>query len=99
MLTQFYKEMQAWVDAGCPDHAIFRRNLGLCGNLSNWDFTHRTEPELYEVQRDKFLSVSLSEDYPFNLNIVEWELEQADNALYTNPKRLDWIKRHANPVL
>jgi len=97
MLTQFYKEMQAWVDAGCPDHAIFRRNLGLCGNLSNWDFVYQTE--LYEVQRDKFLSVSLSENYPFNLNKVEWEKEQADNTLFHNKQRLDWIKQHANPVL
>ena len=97
MLTQFYKEMQAWVDAGCQRHPLFIIRVGLCGNLAKWDSEHKTQ--LYEAQLTQFKSAGLNIAHPFDCNISYFERERERYLLYKNPKRLDWIKRHANSVL
>jgi hypothetical protein len=101
MLTQFYKDLLAWVDAGCPPHKAFQKRTGLCGNLIWWckdSACDKTHP-IYEMQ-NQFREAGKNLYFPFNYGHDEhYAIEYALNTLFHNKQRLDWIKRHANPVL
>ena len=107
MLTQFYKEMQAWVDAGFPTGSLSTTH-GLCTNLRIhvWETRGITPREVEDrilqlagEMRDQFVAEGLDPVYPFNGGFADFDLESISCTKYTNPKRLDWIKQHANPVL
>ena len=105
MLTQFYKDMQAWVDAGCPTGS-FSSSYGLCTNLRVHVWANRgstSEVELHDrilqlagEMRDQFSAAGLDPVYPFNEGFADFDLESISCTKYTNPKRLDWIKRHVS---
>ena len=109
MLTQFYKEMQAWVDAGLPKVSFFSKSFGLCTNLRCFcwkQFEPSISPDKHqecadkhqecaEALRKQFLDEHLDTDYPFNVSASEFVCETEQDTKYTNPKRLEWIKRHA----
>ena len=103
MLTQFYNEMQAWVDAGCPAGSI-STSYGLCTNLRVYVWATRgiTPKEvddrilqLLEELQKQFVAEGLDLTYPFNEGFVDFDIETNSCTKYQNPKRLDWIKRHA----
>ena len=99
MLTQFYKDMQTWVDAGCPPHNVFTRREGLCDNLVQW--LHQQEKlnlSLFTQLRNQFREAGKNIYFPFNEN-TSYCVEAEAGLCYTNKQRLDWIKHHANPVL
>lgn len=81
-LKQFYREMQAWIDAGCPEHEAFHTDYGLCFNLELWShFDHDLNAEL----RD-----SIGTEYPFNNDSGEDYFSEIHH--YKNPARLAWVK-------
>ncbi len=99
MLTQFYKEMQAWVDAGCPPHKAFQKRTGLCDNLVRWcNQQEKSNQSLFTQMRNQFREAGKNLYFPFNEN-TSYTVEAEAGLCYTNKQRLDWIKRHANPVL
>ncbi len=99
MLTQFYKEMQAWVDAGCPRHSVFTSREGLCDNLVRWcNQQEKSNQSLFTQMRNQFREAGKNLYFPLNENTSS-TVEAEAGLCYTNKQRLDWIKRHANPVL
>ncbi len=108
MLTQFYKEMQAWVDAGFPTGSL-STSYGLCTNLRVYVWANRRDLTPREVDdrilqllgemQDQFRAAGLDPVYPFNVDFADSDVESISSTKYTNPKRLDWIKRHATTYL
>jgi len=107
MLTQFYKDMQAWVDAGCPAGRL-STSYGLCNNLRVYVWVNRHDLTSKEVDdrilqlagemQKQFVTEGLDPVYPFNVDFADFAdsyVESISGTKYTNPKRLDWIKRHA----
>lgn len=103
MLTQFYKDMQAWVDAGCPTGSL-SPSYGLCTNLRVYVWADRgltpreVDDRILQLageMRDQFSAADLDPVYPFNEGFADSDIESISCTKYTNPKRLDWIKHHA----
>ena len=88
---QFYRDIQKWIKEGCPEHRIFLPTIGICSNYADWCiFYNRTKYNM----GDQFIKKGYhSAAYPFNSTLTDFLGEQNK---YTNPKRLNWIKFHAN---
>jgi len=104
MLTQFYKDMQAWVAAGCPPHKAFQKRTGLCDNLVQW--LHQQEKldvSLFTQMRNQFREAGKNIYFPFNDTSfnenTSYRVEAEAGLCYTNKQRLDWIKHHATTRL
>lgn len=95
-LQAFYREVQAWVDEGCPDRVDLMSVVGLCGNLSNWlakqGLPNDAIDLIYQEQSRLFEAAGLAPDYPFNEDDCDYDLEINK---YRQPARLAWIKEHA----
>lgn len=89
-LKQFYREIQAWIDAGCPEHDVFYKDDGICIQLELWPSYHE---DLSSKMKQSFRMSGLDEVYPFNEGSPEDYLAEED--YYKNPARLAWIKEHA----
>lgn len=88
-LKQFYRQMQAWIDDGCPEHEVFSRRCGLCVNLASWAWGDDFNFDL----KNQFDEAGLHRRHPFNGGNPEQYLNELDR--YKNPARLAWIKEHA----
>ena len=95
MLKAYLQSVQAWIDAGCPDGAPFWRNEGLCGNCYYFAKSPPASYELRQLLRREFKLSGLHYSVPFNLSYAHFLGEVSQKTVYTNPQRLDWIKRHA----
>lgn len=98
-IAQFYREIQAWIDAGCPRHAVFSKSLGLCASVYNWaakQFSHIVKNNICDELDIQFIDAGLEDFFPFNN--CDFYHEAAYEALYNNPARLAWIKAHAIPA-
>lgn len=98
-LKQFYTELQAWIDAGFPEHAHFHPNMGLCSNLNDWiefnqyddDIFHALNTELTQ----QFIAAGLNNVFPFNPISVHGKTTYTIGFKYDNEARLTWVKEHA----
>lgn len=103
MLTNFYRDLQAWIDAGCPEPNphFFRKRRGLCANLDAWcEKQHDLSYEQWRVLdlelTSSFQEAGLDICYPFNEGSrMQFREEAYDLAMYENPKRLEWVRNHA----
>ncbi len=100
-LKRFYREFQAWLDAGRPKHPDFRSYVGLCSNLRAWadtNFTHKRYQLLIDEQTALF-DEAFGDDHdgtPFDhLGFKYCHENGMYGHKYANPKRLAWIKEHA----
>lgn len=95
-LKQFYKDIQAWINEGCPKNNSFKfyYTKGLCSNLKMWqvDSGYNNLDNLHSFLEDQFISAGLPSDYPFDLCAGTYANEINK---YTNPKRLQWILEHS----
>lgn len=89
-LRQFCIELNAWIEAGCPDHKVFHRNDGICWNFAQWIGTKIGE---YIIPSSTPITKYFGKTYPFGTQ-DDFETEQANLTLYQNPARLAWIKEH-----
>lgn len=98
-IAQFYREIQEWIDSGCPEYRPFLNHVGLCDSLESWCI--RTFPErLVDLELEltnQFAESALDDDYPFNATRSYWE-ETTKKTVYKNHARLAWIKAHAIPA-
>jgi len=95
-LKQFYREIWAWVQDGCPEHAAFHPKRALCGALAFWGGMNGPHHiGLYDEQRNMLDSLGCWTVCPFNRDIKDWEDERARGEFYQNPKRLAFIEEHA----
>lgn len=103
-LTTFYRDLQAWINEGCPvenDHH-FRKDRGLCANLDKWcmfdyEMSHEHSLALDKELEEQFIEAGLNAYYPFNKANRIFFKEECDNwTMFENPERLAWIKNHCN---
>ncbi|MFP1727999.1 hypothetical protein [Lonsdalea quercina] len=101
-LKQFYRDLQAWVDAGMPESREFSPDIATCPALLRWARLklESTMPGvqglLLDENEDLFISLDLDAYYPFNDGIrAEWWAEKATGTFYKNPERLAFIKEMA----
>lgn len=101
LLTQFYRELQAWIDAGTPHDGPFSIFSGICNNL--WMFArlhsdtisdNRAEELELELQ-EQFALAGLATDYPFNIDGDDYSCEADNRSRWKNPDRLEWVLKHA----
>lgn len=89
-LTQFYRELYQWIQAGCPKNNKYGwdAKVGICTNSLRVSYTLRKE--VGEQFQEAFPE---NPTYPFNKAEDQYWLEQNK---YTNPARLEWIIKHCN---
>lgn len=91
-LQQFYNDYDAWLDAGAPEGQPFSRIQGLCRNLWDWSgYDNRLQAEM----RVHLKKVGLNPAYPFGGDDV-YDDESLNATMHLNPKRIQWVKDHAN---
>ncbi len=97
-LKQFYQDVAAWVEDGCPSHDVFQLDCGLCSQLEMWSENqcHAKEltDQLWDEQAAMFQSAGLDKNFPFDTE-ESYNHAYYANAMYDNPERLNWIKEHA----
>lgn len=91
---QFYRDIQKWINGGMKGHQIFQKDIGLCFTYRYW--SRYTGNKLHDI-RDDFKTAGLYQVSPFNENILDYNKERLAYSIYMNPRRLAWIKEHANP--
>lgn len=99
LLTQFYRELQAWIDAGTPHERPFSVYPGICVNL--WEFarlnkiTYKRAEELEGELQDQFERAGLDKSFPFNFGDDDYRYESDNGSRWKNSDRLEWIRKHA----
>lgn len=91
---QFYREIQKWISEGMKDHPIFRKDFGLCSTYRFWGY--HTDNKIHDI-RDDFKTAKLHFNLPFNKTMQDYDKERTSDSIYMNPRRIAWIKEHANP--
>ena len=98
-LTQFYKTLLGWLDNPSEKYP-FSHRVGLCTNLSLYcemlELSPQQEGQAKRQLEAQFELAGLDIRTPFNNAANPYS---GESNKYANPKRLDWIKRHANSVL
>lgn len=98
-LVDFYTDVLRAIDN--PDeHTWFGKHVGLCSQIYRWADTHNISvivgDQLYQRQLRLFKDAGLNHFFPFNNgNAAAYAYEGNLNSHYTNPARLDWVKRGA----
>lgn len=103
-LTEFYQAYKKWLEEGAPAERPFFRYWGLCSNFTAWahDYGAMNRQTIFTVGREltqQFADAGLDIFMPFNAmkggdNYTE---EAASHQTHLNPKRIQWVKEHANP--
>ena len=99
VMKSFYINMQTWIDAGCPEHPVFKKDKALCLNLYNYTtelganqhMRHTITGELIA----QFRAAKLNDGFPFNNPVFTYISEQDRGDFYQNKNRLAWVKSHA----
>ena len=96
ILKQFFKDIDQWVEAGFPEHESFSTDYGICKNLLDYlrdcPVCSSTQIKLITDVLDILMGNS---SLPFNIDYFDYKWEQHTNTLYTNPKRLAFIKKYS----
>lgn len=91
-LRSFYQEVLKWIDMGCPGSRPFSKNRGLCSTLTE------VYPDLFEEQQLLLRKEHGCSGFPFNQESEgdrDFTLEHIYGEMYTNPKRLAFIRKYA----
>lgn len=106
-LKEYLTTMLAWANAGIPYHigALFnpRPCWGLCDNLTRWcqargqGYENSSGQHLRDELEVLFVTtgvaVSTDDEFPFNGDHISYMYEYQHNTVYTNPKRLAWLRQ------
>ena len=91
---QFYREIQKWISEGMKDHPIFHKDVGICSAYHLWG--HLNNNKIHDINAD-FETAGLDSVFPFNETLRDYMKELKTDSTYMNPRRIAWIKEHANP--
>ena len=106
ILKQFYKDLQAWIDAGFPVHRSFKIDRAVCSQLRAYTkdagyYDYICGVTCGELKRE-FREAGLDTGYPFNPVSEEennkgltFDKEWTDETFYFNEARLNWIWEHS----
>ena len=106
VLAAFYKDIQDWLNEGCPDHTIFNPARALCSTLlrymSGTEILLRVRDIASTLMKKGFRDAGLNTVYPFNPVAKNepdlgksFDEELACETFYFNEARLNWIKGHS----
>ena len=106
ILKQFYKDLQAWINAGFPVHRSFKIERAVCSQLIAYTkdaghYGYIRDVTCEELKRE-FREAGLDTIYPFN-PVAEnehdlgksFDEEFACETFYFNEARLNWINEHS----
>lgn len=101
LLTQFYKDWLAWLDAGAdPKDQTFKRYSGLCTALYFWGIENKisgiTQRKLDSEMLYQFEKAGLEMLYPFDEDSAAFNQAHLHETHHTNPKRIQWVRDHVN---
>lgn len=89
---QFFREINKWIQEGCPPHRAFSRFLGLCRNYEYWCADNRKKQYSIEVY---FCRLGYdSPVHPFDDTFEDLMKAIDQETIFQNPKRLAFIKKH-----
>ena len=106
ILKQFYKDLQAWINAGFPVHPSFRIERAMCSQLMTYTknaghYGYIRDVTCEELKRE-FREAGLDTVYPFNPVAKNepdlgksFDEEFACETFYFNEARLNWIWEHS----
>ena len=106
ILKQFYKDLQAWIDAGFPVHRSFKIEHAVCSQLIAYTkdagyYGYIRDVTCEELKRE-FREAGLDTIYPFNPVAgnepdlgKSYNEEFARETFYFNEARLNWIWEHS----
>lgn len=99
MLKAYLQSVQAWVEQGCPKSGIYSHGFGLCRNTfrflpGDWESSEKLRIELEEA----LMADGLDPEYPFNSSGEDYDNECFLLSIWDNPKRLAWVKKHAETL-
>ena len=99
MIKEYLQSVQVWIEQGCQHYAPYRATCGLCRN------TYKLLPDdyvasekLYAELVEAFKADGLNPEYPFNSSAEDYEDECFMWAVWENPQRLAWVKKHAETL-
>ena len=96
-LQEFYNEINEWISKGCPYSVVFATNGGLCRNLSQYlKYNNALAKSPVLAMPEQFLDAGLEFLMPFNESPEDYRDECNNNTVFLNPKRIKWVKDHAN---
>ena len=106
ILKQFYKDLQAWINAGFPVHRSFEIERAVCSQLiaytKNEGYYGYIRDVTCEALKREFHVAGLDTVYPFNPvpgneNDLgkSFDEEFARETFYFNEARLNWIWEHS----
>lgn len=94
MLKAYLQSVQAWIERGCPEGAPYSRKCGLCRNVYKFEFGGRIHSSLTLAFHQQKLDIT----YPFNSSFQDYENECFLLSVWDNPRRLAWVKKHAETL-
>lgn len=106
ILKQFYKDLQAWINAGFPVHRSFKIDRAVCSQLMTYTKNEGYYDYILDVTcgalKREFQEAGLDTIYPFNPvpgneNDLgkSYNEEFARETFYSNEARLNWIWEHS----
>lgn len=106
VLSAFYKDIQDWLNEGCPDHTIFTQSRALCFTLSRYmkgtEILLSVRDMASTLMKKGFTDAGLCPTYPFNPvsekendKGLTFNKEWTDETFYENEARINWIWEHS----
>ena len=103
ILGEFYVAYLLWLNQGAKrTHVQFQREHGLCNALQNFAgsqnaYSHKLAKEMTKQFEDAGLNYLRPFDDPDNG--VYFGRECSNHEMHINPKRIAWVKTHADKYL
>lgn len=95
-LKKFYQELAVWINAGMPEHKVFRKSYALCFQLCNWSGDLPWYQEIfYNSSKIGLCQLELFGHDPFPFGSLAYVEERAAGNHYTNEARLAFIFEQA----
>lgn len=99
-LKKFYQELAVWINAGMPEHKVFRKSSALCNQLWSWTVELPWYARLYynkhyilHLQTEMFRKDFGNASFPFGTEA--YMEEHVLDSHYTNEARLAFIFEQA----
>lgn len=96
LLKKFYKELAVWINAGMPEHEVFKKSHALCWQLSCWCDSlpwYRSMFYDFDCVCEEQAKLFFYNTFPFGLG--EYMQDKAQKDFYKNKQRLAFIFEHA----
>ena len=106
VLAAFYKDIQDWINEGCPDHTIFNPARALCSTLLRYMSGTKILLHVRDIastlMKNSFTDAGLCPIYPFNPvsekendKGLTFDKEYIYETFYENEARINWIWEHS----